>query len=439
MIPRRAFDDSSRSRVAETIQVRWLLIFWLFVLSAVAFLDRVNISIAGSKLASDYQLSKIQLGWIFSAFLAGYALFQTPAGRLADKFGSRSVLAGGVLWWGVFTSLTAMVPEYFAAALAAFLGIRFALGAGEAVIYPASNQFVSRWIPSQERGLANGWIFAGVGVGAGFTPPLITYLMLRYGWRSAFLVCAGLGVLAGIGWYLLARSSPEEHTLVSNAELERIQSGRTLNSAKDASLVPWARMLKSADVVALTLSYFSFGYVAWIFFSWFYIYLAEVRGLNLKASAFYATLPFIAMAICSPLGGIISDSVTRGRGSRIGRCGIAVVSMILAGIFLVIGSNAASARMAVLVLAGGAGALYLSQSSFWSATVEIGGPSSGSVSGFMNMGNQFGGMITASVTPWIASRLGWKAPFFVASILCFGGAVAWLFVDPRKSLQREDG
>jgi MFS transporter, ACS family, glucarate transporter len=425
---------------AKTSQIRWLLIFWLFVLSAVAFLDRVNISISGSLLANDYHLSKIQLGWVFSAFLAGYALFQTPGGRFADKFGPRNVLAIGVLWWGIFTALTAAVPAHLAAALLAFIGVRFALGAGEAVIYPASNQFVSRWIPSSERGLANGWIFSGVGVGAGFTPPLITFLMVKSGWRSSFLVCAVLGLLAGLVWFLIARNSPQEHPLVSANELAHIQSGLPSSMAQNkAALVPWERLLQSSGVLAVTLSYFSFGYVAWIFFSWFYIYLAEVRGLNLKASALYSMLPFIAMAVCSPLGGVVSDVATRSRGARAGRCGVAVFAMILAAVFLVIGSSAANARVAVIVLAGGAGALYLSQSSFWSVTVEIGGTSSGSVSGFMNMGNQIGGMITASLTPWIASRLSWKAPFFVAAALCLCGAVAWLFVDPSKRLDLADG
>jgi len=412
-----------------------LLIFWLFVLSAVAYLDRVNISIAGSLLANDYHLSKIQLGWIFSAFLAGYALFQTPGGRLADKFGARFMLSLGVVWWGIFTALTAAVPAHFGPALLAFLGVRFALGAGEAVIYPASNQFVARWIPSAERGRANGCIFSGVGAGAGFTPPLITYIMLKFGWRWSFLVCAVLGLAAGLVWYLIARNSPEEHPLVSRSELARIQSGLpAVVEASKAPLLSWGRMLRSREVLAMTLSYFSFGYVAWIFFSWFYIYLAEVRGLNLKASAFYSMLPFIAMAACSPLGGVLADEVTRSKGARAGRSGMALVAMILAAVFLVVGSNAENTRVAVLALTGGAGALYLSQSSFWSVTADIGGVSSGSVSGFMNMGNQIGGMITASLTPWIASRFGWKAPFFVAAALCLGGAAAWLFVDPLKRL-----
>jgi len=409
------------------------------MLSAVAYLDRVNISIAGGLLASDYQLSKIQLGWIFSAFLAGYALFQTPGGRLADKLGARRMLALGVVWWGVFTALTAAVPAHFGFALLAFLGVRFALGAGEAVIYPASNQFVARWIPGEERGLANGCIFSGVGVGAGLTPPLITCLMLKYGWRWSFVACAVLGLATGLLWYLISRNSPEEHPLVSTNELAQIQSGsRAPVGVNKAALVSWDRMIRSREVLAVTLSYFSFGYVAWIFFSWFYIYLAEVRGLNLKASAVYSMLPFLAMAVCSPLGGVLSDGATKRKGARAGRCGLAVVAMILAAVFLVAGSSAENTRVAVLVLAGGAGALYLAQSSFWSVTADIGGASSGSVSGFMNMGNQIGGMITASLTPWIASRLGWKAPFFVAAALCLGGAAAWLFVDPLKRLASDE-
>jgi MFS transporter, ACS family, glucarate transporter len=204
---------------SKTTRIRWWLIAWLFVLSAVAYLDRVNISIAGSILATEFHLSKVQLGWIFSSFLAGYALFQAPGGRLADKVGARLILTFGVVWWGLFTALTAAVPTGFGLALVAFIVVRFALGAGEAVIYPASNQFVARWIPAPERGLANGLIFSGVGVGAGATPLLITYVMMRMGWRISFLVCAFIGLLAGFVWYLIARNSPEEHHLVSAGEL----------------------------------------------------------------------------------------------------------------------------------------------------------------------------------------------------------------------------
>src|SRR5213080_5035231 len=274
--------------------VRWLLVFWLFILSAVAYLDRVNISIAGISIAAAYHLTNPQLGRVFSAFLAGYALFQTPGGWLADRLGPRRVLAGGVVWWGIFTALIAIVPSGIGAPLFFFIAARFLLGVGEAVIYPASNQFVSRWIPMQERGIANGLIFAGVGMGAGSTPFLITYIMVHSGWRWSFWISAIIGLAAGASWYVIARDAPELHSRVSPAELQHIQAGRTVVSSPPSGAagdsnrsiignddrIPWSTILSSKNVWAVTLAYFCFGYVAWIFFTWFFIYLAKVRGLN---------------------------------------------------------------------------------------------------------------------------------------------------------------
>jgi len=423
-------------------RVRWFLIFWLFVLSAVAFLDRVNISIAGPSIASEFALSNIQLGWVFSSFLVGYAVFQTIGGWLADRWGPRRVLTVGVLWWGIFTALTATISAT-AGALIFFIAIRFLLGAGEAIIYPASNQFVARWIPTGERGVANGVIFAGVGVGASVTPPVVTFILIRYGWRLSFWISAFVGLLAGAVWYATSRDAPEAHPRVSDAELATIQAGRESRLAGgrgEEEFVSWGTILTSKEVWAVTLSYVCYGYVAWIFFSWFYIYLKQVRGLDLKASAIYGTLPFLAMAIGCPLGGAISDSLTRRYGKRIGRCGIAAVALGLTSIFLFLGSNAENAHVASVVLAGGAGALYFSQSSFWSVTADISGGSSGSVSGFMNMGAQLGGAVTASLTPILAARFGWIVSFYVAAGLAAAGAIAWLAVDPTARLapsQRE--
>ncbi|HEX3820668.1 MAG TPA: MFS transporter [Candidatus Sulfotelmatobacter sp.] len=426
---------------ANPTRVRWFLIFWLFVLSAVSYLDRVNISIAGGSIVDAYHLTDVQLGKVFSALVVGYALFQTVGGHLADRFGPRRVLTAGVLWWGVFTALTAMVPSNIGGALLLFISVRFLLGAGEAVIYPAANQFVARWIPVRERGIANGWIFAGVGAGAGLTPPLITYFMIRYGWRSSFWLCAIIGLAAGTVWFFTSRDDPSEHPGVSVGELATIQEGliitddkRGLSSEPAKTLVPWSRVVRSREVWAVTISYFCYGYVAWIFFSWFYRYLAKVRGLDLKTSAFYSMLPFLAMLVCCLVGGTVNDRLTKWRGARVGRCFLAAVSMAVAGLFIAFGSQVDSVRLASVVLAGGAGALYFSQSSFWSVTADIAGGSAGSVSGFMNMGGQIGGALTGSLTPWIAARYGWTASFLVAAGLCILGGLSWLAVDPLRTL-----
>jgi ACS family glucarate transporter-like MFS transporter len=425
--------NQSHSRIS----VRWTLIGWLFLISAIAYLDRVNISIAGSAIAKEYNLTNIQLGWIFSAFVWGYALFQAPGGRLADRIGPRLTLTLAVVWWGIFTTFTAGIPASVSYALLGLILVRFALGIGEAVVYPASNRLVAEWIPSRERGLANGLIFAGVGAGAGVTPPLIVYVMENYGWRWSFVISAVIGLAAGAVWYVIARDKPSQHPMVSPEELRTIETG--LPATKSQTLAaPWGRMLRSRELWAMTLSYYAYGYAAYIFFSWFFIYLNTVRGLDLKASRYYAMLPFIAMAVCSPLGGWISDRLTKTRGIRVGRCGIAVFGIAFAAVFIALGTQVESARLASVVLAGGAGALYLSQSSFWAVTAEIAGPYSGTVSGIMNMGGQIGGAMTAMMSPWIAENLGWTASFLAAAGLCAVASVLWFLVDPNRRLFEPD-
>jgi len=426
------------------IPVRYILVFWLFLLSAVAFLDRTNISIAGMFLRSEYHLTNQQLGRVFSAFLIGYAAFQVPGGWLAERMGPRRLLTLGVLWWGVFTILTTAVANQAGSALILLIGVRFALGAGEAVIYPASNQFVARWFPVRERGIANGWIFAGVGAGAGLTPHVLTWVVTHQGWRSSFWFSAVIGFVVGGIWFLISRDTPEQHPYISPEEVALIQAGLTLKAdAEDASpngpleldvRSRWLNIVRSLSVWAVTFSYCTYGWVAWIFFSWFYTYLAEVRHLDLKTSATYTMLPFIALTVCSLLGGILNDWASKRYGLRVGRCALAAASLFLTALLLTFGSTLHNARSASLVLAASMGALYLSQSSFWSVTADISGVHSGVVSGVMNTGCQIGGAATAWFTPVIADHYGWDAPFFVAAGLALLGAIAWLFVDPSRPL-----
>ena len=420
-------------------RTRWVLIGWMFVLSAIAYLNRVGISIAGGSIEQDFHLNQIQLGWVFSAFVLGYALFQAPGGRLADRFGPRRVIALGTVWWFVFAALTGLAPTGISGALVILLAVRFALGMGVAVLYPASNRLVASWIPAAERGVANGWIFAGVGAGAGIAPPLITYILVHSGWRWSFWVTAVIGLVAGVVWFLLARDRPEQHPWVTPNEAAHIRSGLPHQppGASTSQVVPWRTILESKEVLLVSLSYFCFCYAANIFFTWFFIYLSTERGLDLKSSSFFAMLPFVAMATCAPLGGWISDGLTKRYGKRAGRCGIAVAGLGLAALFIALGMLAQDARLATIVLAGGAGSVYLSQSSFWSVTAGIAGPSAGSVSGVMNMVGQFGAVAAASLTPLVATHCGWPASFLVAAGLAVVGSLAWLAVNPGRTLAPE--
>jgi ACS family glucarate transporter-like MFS transporter len=415
---------------------RWVVVFATFAIAAVSYLDRNNIAMAASSIQREFHLSNVQLGGVFSAFILGYALTQPFAGRIADRIGASRAITIAILWWSVFTALLPAIPAGLSGALGLIVAVRLLLGIGEAIIFPASNRLVANWIPSRERGLANGIIFAGVGLGGAIAPPLMTFIMIRHSWRAAFWICALIGLTAGLMWMMLVRNSPAEHKHLSAAERDYIESGMPMRPAAAAAArsVRWLQVVLDRQVAALTLSYFCYGYVAYIFFTWFFKYLSDVRGLNLKASALYTTLPFIAMTVASMLGGWISDRLLPVLGKRVARCGVAGVSLLVAGIFVWIGTAVSDVRVAALVLACGAGTLYLAQSAYWALSADFGGSSAGLVSGIMNMGCQLGGVCTAALTPVIARSFGWTASFTVTAAVCLVGAVAWIFVDPFHQL-----
>jgi len=415
--------------------MRWVVVGWMFVISAVSYLDRNNLSIAAASIKKSFGLSDVELGAVFSAFVLGYALSQPLAGRVADKLGPYRTIAAAILWWGVFTALTPLVSPTMAYALPVLISVRLLLGIGESVIFPASNRLVANWIPSSERGLANGLIFAGVGIGGGIAPPLVTWIVVSWGWQWAFYVSALLGMAAGVGWLIFVRDTPAAHTAVTDAELDYITVGLTVISADPSAVAGWRDVVSDRQVILLTSSYFCFGYVAYIFFSWFFLYLSVVRGLDLKGSAVMATLPFIAMTVFSTLGGVAADWLSKHYGERVGRCLLAGGAMTVAGLFVIAGTQVADASVGALVFAGGAGALYVAQSAYWTLSANIGRDSSGVVSGIMNMGAQIGGVVTASLTPLIAHDLSWTASFVTAGAVAIVGGVGWLLIDPAHTLK----
>lgn len=425
--------------MAKRSQVRVILTIFVFILAAISYLDRTNISIAGVQLMPEFGISNQELGYVLSAFLAGYGLFQIPAGWLAKRYGPRNVLTWGLVWWGVLTAAMTLIMPHMANAFVLLLVVRFLLGVGEAVVYPASNQFTATWIPTEERGKANGMIFAGTGMGGALTAPFITWLMVSYGWRESFIVCAVIGLIAAAAWYWYARDTPDEHSGVNAEELAHIKAGLTGGSKKAASIaVPWGRIFGNKDTLLLNFSYFCFCWIAFIFISWFFIYLAQARGLDLKSSAYLAMLPFGMMVVGSIAGGAIADSICKKWGARAGRCLFSVVALLLAGGFLILGSQAPGAIMATMLLALGAGALYFAQSAYWALAADFGGPHAGVVSGFMNMTGMLGAFLTSSATPWLQNNYGWTAVFIVGAGVAGAGAIAWLLIDPRTRVHHEE-
>ncbi|MEE8350273.1 MAG: MFS transporter, partial [Acidobacteriota bacterium] len=353
---------------------RWVTLSLLLVISMVTYIDRVNVSIAGRYIRDVYGLSSVEMGQIFSAFVFGYALFQIPSGWLADRVGPRRLLTFAILWWSLFTAVTALAGTLFTVSLLGVLGsfilIRFLIGAGEAAAYPSFNRIIAFWMAPGERAFANSLVLGASGLGAALTPPLIVWVMETYGWKESFYVSGLIGVGVAVVWYRYSADRPEDHSRVNALELAVIQGQeRPRNSSQpDAGRRSLGFLIRNRNVYLLVVSNFLFGYVAYIYLTWFYIYLVDVRGFSVLEGSFFGTLPFLAITVMTPMGGFLSDWLCRHHGKRWGRRLVVIVGMSLTAILIVIGGALEDPHLAIFSLSLGAGFLYFSLSPYW-ATV----------------------------------------------------------------------
>ena len=419
-------------------RIRYLLVLLIFLVSAVVNLDRTNIAIAGSFLAADYHITQVQLGWVFSAFMIGYAAFQIPAGWIVGKLGPRITLTCGLVWWSAISVATALVPPTMANALLVLIAVRFTLGIGEAVAYPSANQFIAAWFPRHERGKANAWVQAGAQLGSGTAPPLVALIIYTLGWHAAFYVSAIVGLVIAVFWFSAARDTPAQHSRVTHSEMAHIQADLPVAIEGVMPPVPWAKIFTSRDVWGTALAYVGFGYTATIFHTWFFIYLKDGRGFDLKSSALLGVLPFIATTSCCLFGGVASDWLVKRYSQYIGRSLFGAFTLFLGGVFLIVGSHAQNPVVAALLLAGGAGGLYLGQAVYYAVAADLGGPYTGVVSGMVSMGGQIAGASTATLTPLLASRYGWETAFTVAAGVSFVCIIPWFIVNPNRRLHVPD-
>ena len=204
---------ASRDHVLAPTHTRWNILALLTLISVITYVDRVNISVAARQMMPAMGLTQLQMGYVFSAFVLGYALFQIPGGWLGDRWGSRLVLTLAVVWWSFFTACTALAGTLPTAQWLGILGslllVRFLIGVGEAAALPNFNRSVANWFPLKERGLGMGVSIGGIGLGSAVTPPIVAWMMVNYGWQSAFYAAALAGFAIALLWGWYARDRPE--------------------------------------------------------------------------------------------------------------------------------------------------------------------------------------------------------------------------------------
>lgn len=411
------------------------------VTSILTYLDRLNFSIAGHFIETEFSLSLKTMGWVLSSFLFGYSLTQIPGGYLADRFGPRKVLIVAVSWWSVLTAATAIAPRLpitgWLGVAYSFAFIRFLIGIGEAPSSPSYTRVVANWMGHKRRGLGSSFNLFGIGLGGALTPVLITFIMQHWGWRSAFCICGLLGIIVAMVWHFFSADRPEQHPRVNRAEIEFIGRGRTYESSLAENIrVPWVRIVTNRSVIALVLGYFCQGFPIYFFHTWLFIYLIKVRGFSLTQGGFYGATPYLAIAIASPLGGLFSDFAVRALGKPWGQRIAVWLGMFSSAALMWGGAHASNKVTAILLLSAAAGCNMFASVTFWAACIDLGQQYSGSVAGLMNTFGNLAGAFSPIVTAYVASKFGWTSALTLAATVTAGSGLCWSLVDPTKAAVR---
>lgn len=406
-------------------------VLWLTVAAyMITYMDRVVIASAAPSISEEFGFSLATMGGILAAFRWGYALFQIPGGWLGDRFGPRRALTAIVIWWSLFTSLTAAAWGEFS--MRAF---RFLFGVGEAGAFPIATRSLSRWILPTERGYAQGITHAGSRIGAALTPPIVVWLIVSYGWRAPFFVFGLLGLLWAAVWFWYYRDTPEEHSSVNKAELELIRGYTGAARKRESKEVPWRAILSSRNLWVLCLMYFCYGYCLSVYLDWFPTYLNKHRGFNLKQMGFYASLPLFAGTVGDLLGGWISDWIGHRSGDlRFARKVVAMTGFLLAAAGILPATLTADPVLSVVFSCIAVFGLELTVGVSWAVPLDIGGDYAGSVSSVMNTFGNIGGAISPTALAYLVGAYGWNQPFLVAAVMCVIGAILFWRIDASKPI-----
>lgn len=414
----------------------WILIL-LILLGVVTFLDRINISVAGSAIMSDLGLSPKQWGWILSAFILSYGLMQIPMGALGDKRGHRLTLALIVLWWSAFTIFTGMANGFVGLLL-----VRLMFGMGEAGSSPCSTGVISRWFPKDKVGRAQGFVWAASRMGGALTPFIVIPVIAIMGWRSAFYILGAVGVLWSLVWYLYYRNNPAKMRGISREELAEApaarlyaQSPADLSEQKPKIRIPWSKLLKAKQFWLLLSMYFFYAFGSWFFFSWFPTFMELGRGFDKEQLTYAIAAPFVMSMAGNILGGYLTDRLTARYGLKVGRKALGGGALVLSAIFMFLAAFIPGKLQVFIFLSLCFGVVDLMLPSAWALCIDLGKKYAGALSGAMNTAGNLGGFVCATVFGYLVSSTGnYNLPLFLISIMLIVSAAIFMCIDPTQQI-----
>jgi ACS family D-galactonate transporter-like MFS transporter len=336
---------NSKAGSSKPTHVRYFMLLLVCVLTAVNYLDRANLAVAAPLIQKELNLSPIYMGFVFSAFAWTYAAMQIPCGFSLDRLGNRFTYSIALCGWSLATCFISLCRN-----VTTLICTRCAIGLFEAPSIPINSRIVTTWFPRRERGLAIGYYTGAEYVGLAFCTPLLTWLLVRFGWHSIFYATGGLGLALAIIWAVLYRD-PKKSGRVNASELKLIRDGDGLADMAEVRnkfhLNQLIEFFRHRQFLGLYVGQFSVSCTTWFFLTWFPSYLVTGRHLAIAKLGFYGSIPFVGAIFGVLVGGKWSDwMISKGYSIAISRKLPVVIGFLLSS--LIIGANYGSSMNVVI-------------------------------------------------------------------------------------------
>jgi ACS family D-galactonate transporter-like MFS transporter len=397
---------------------RWWLLVLLFTAMLISYLHRSALSVAvgakSSSMTSDLQLSEASIGVLLSGFFWVYSFMQVPSGWLVDRFGVKRAYSLGFAFWSLTSACTGFVNSF-----ATLIGLRIALGAGQAISFPASSRAVANWFQQRERGTVTGIYLTGVRLGTALASVLGTYFLARYNWKLFFIVIGLVPLIWLLPWW----------RFLTRWETTPTEQSATLN--KTTSFIDGLALLRKRSVFGIFLGFFAYDYAWFVFITWLPRYLTKERGFTDDEMAVYSAAPFVLMSAIIIVAGLLSDWLVRqGREETLVRKIFILVGLAV-GCLIVPAGMVSDKMTAVWLLTISLCGLGICSPNTWTLTQAVCHKKIvGTVSGIQNFGGNLGGILAPALTGFIVHTTGSFALALglVGVVLVIGMLAYWFLI-----------
>jgi len=422
--------NMTRSKGPKVRRHQWITVALLVAVGIINLLDRSTLSFANKSISEDLHLSKTEMGVLLSAFSLAYGLSQVPLGVVLDRLGARLVLGAGVFLWSVAQLCGGLVTSFHQ-----FLAARIVLGVGEGPTFPAGAKVIAEWFNKRERGVPTGVFLSSPTISPMLAPPILTALMLNFGWRNMFIVMGVAGIVLSIIWVAVIRDHKD--VVLSQEENSYFDAGSGTEAVKPKmDLAVWRGLFTQATTWGIVFGFVGVIYMVWLYLTWLPVYLEEERHLSIKSVGWIATIPYFFGTLGSLFCGYLADHLLRRGVSPINsRKWPICIGLLGSAGFTIPVAYTPDTTTAIVYLCIVMFFLYMASGGAW-ALVNVATPNHmiATVGGLQNFGGYFVGSLAPIITGWLVQHThSFKNALMLSAVVAFIASLIY-FVLVRKPI-----